>query len=42
LHEAITKFPAGEDKIGKVIDVVQKGYKVNDKVVRFSKVVVGE
>lgn len=42
LHEAITKFPAGEDKKGKVIDVVQKGYKVNDKVVRFSKVVVGE
>lgn len=42
LHEAITKFPAGEDKVGKVIDVVQKGYKVNDKVVRFSKVVVGE
>lgn len=42
MHEAITKFPAGEDKKGKVIDVVQKGYKVNDKVVRFSKVVVGE
>ena len=42
LHEAITKFPVDDDKKGKVIDVVQKGYKVNDKVVRFSKVVVGE
>jgi molecular chaperone GrpE len=42
LHEAITKFPVDEDKKGKVIDVVQKGYKVNDKVIRFSKVVVGE
>jgi molecular chaperone GrpE len=42
LHEAITKFPSAEDMKGKVIDVVQKGYKINDKVVRFSKVVVGE
>jgi len=41
-HEAVTKFPADEDKKGKVIDVVQKGYKINDKVIRFSKVVVGE
>jgi len=43
MHEAVTKFPVeDEDKKGKVIDVVQKGYKLNDKVVRFSKVVVGE
>lgn len=43
LHEAITRFPVEEeDKKGKVIDVVQKGYKINDKVIRFSKVVVGE
>lgn len=41
-HEAVTKFPAEDDKKGKVIDVVQKGYKINDKVIRFSKVVVGE
>jgi len=41
-HEAVTKFPVEEDKKGKVIDVVQKGYKINDKVIRFSKVVVGE
>jgi molecular chaperone GrpE len=43
LHEAITQFPVEEEsKKGKVIDVVQKGYKINDKVIRFSKVVVGE
>jgi molecular chaperone GrpE len=42
-HEAITKIPV-EDKTksGKIIDVVQKGYMLDDKVVRFSKVVVGE
>ncbi|MDD4150116.1 MAG: nucleotide exchange factor GrpE [Bacteroidales bacterium] len=43
LHEAVTKFPVEEDdKRGKVIDVVQKGYKINDRVIRFAKVVVGE
>ena len=43
LHEAVAKFPvAEEEKKGKVIDVVQKGYKLKDKVVRFAKVVVGE
>ncbi len=42
-HEAVTKFPVEEeDKKGKVIDVVQKGYKLKEKVIRFSKVVVGE
>ena len=42
LHEAVAKFPvAEEEKKGKVIDVVQKGYKLKDKVVRFAKVVVG-
>lgn len=42
-HEAITHFPAQkeEDK-GKVIDVTQKGYKLKDKVIRYSKVVVGQ
>ena len=41
LHEAITQFPAPteEDK-GKVFDVVEKGYYLNDKVIRFAKVVV--
>ncbi len=43
LHEAITKYPVEDEaQKGKVIDVVQKGYKINDKVIRFSKVVVGE
>lgn len=42
LHEAVAKFPAGDDKRGLVIDVVQKGYKLKEKVIRYSKVVVGE
>jgi molecular chaperone GrpE len=43
LHEAITKIPAPtEDLKGKNVDVVQKGYYLNDKVIRFSKVVIGE
>ena len=41
LHEAITKIPS-EDKKGKVVDILQKGYYLNDKVIRFSKVVIGE
>ncbi len=43
LHEAITKIPAPSKKLkGKVVDVVQKGYFLNEKVLRFSKVVIGE
>lgn len=43
LHEAITKIPAPSKKLrGKVVDVIQKGYYLNDKVLRFSKVVIGE
>jgi molecular chaperone GrpE len=43
LHEAIAKIPVSEDELkGKVVDVVQKGYFLQDKVLRFSKVVVGE
>lgn len=42
LHEAVAKFPAGDDKRGLVIDVVQKGYKLKEKVIRYAKVVVGE
>lgn len=43
LHEAITKIPAPSKKLkGKVVDVVQKGYYLNDRVLRFSKVVIGE
>ncbi len=43
LHEAITKIPAPSKKMkGKVVDVVQKGYYLNDRVLRFAKVVIGE
>lgn len=43
LHEAITKIPAPDESLkGKVVDVIQKGYMLQDKVVRFAKVVVGE
>lgn len=42
LHEAVAKFPVEEPQKGKIIDVVQKGYKLKDKVTRFAKVVVGE
>ena len=42
LHEAVARFAAGEEKSGKVIDVVQRGYKQGDKVLRYVKVVVGE
>lgn len=42
-HEAVTTFPAPSPEMkGKVIDCVQKGYTMNDKVIRFAKVVVGE
>ncbi|MCD7972603.1 MAG: nucleotide exchange factor GrpE [Candidatus Azobacteroides sp.] len=41
--EAVTTIPAStEDLKGKVVDCVQKGYTLNDKVIRFAKVVVGE
>ena len=40
--EAVARFAAGEEKKGRVIDVVQTGYMLGDKVLRFAKVVVGE
>lgn len=43
LHEAITKIPAPEDDLkGKIVDVIQKGYTLNEKVIRYAKVVIGE
>lgn len=43
LHEAVAKVPVEDvDKKGKVVDVVLKGYYLQDKVLRFSKVVIGE
>ncbi|MBC7887204.1 MAG: nucleotide exchange factor GrpE [Ferruginibacter sp.] len=42
-HEAITEIPAPEpDLVDKVVDEVQKGYYLNDKIIRFAKVVVGK
>lgn len=42
-HEAITQIPApSEDLKGKIIDVVEKGYKLGDKIIRFPKVVIGQ
>ncbi|MDR3227113.1 MAG: nucleotide exchange factor GrpE [Prevotellaceae bacterium] len=43
LHDAVTKFPVDDkSKKGKIIDIAQKGYMLNDKVIRFAKVIVGE
>ena len=43
IHEAITKIPAPNEKLkGKVVDVIEKGYQINEKVIRYAKVVVGE
>ena len=42
-HEAITQIPAPSDDLkGKIIDVVEHGYKLGDKVIRFPKVVIGQ
>jgi molecular chaperone GrpE len=41
-HEAITQIPAPSEKLkGKIVDVVEKGYLLNEKVIRYAKVVVG-
>jgi molecular chaperone GrpE len=42
LHEAIAEIAAGDEMKGKVIDEVQKGYYLNDKIIRYAKVVVGK
>lgn len=42
IHDAISQIPAPEDKLkGKVVDTIEKGYYLNDKVIRFAKVVIG-
>ena len=42
-HDAVTNIPAPSDDLkGKIVDVIQKGYTLNDKVMRYPKVVVGE
>ena len=42
LHEAVSEINAGEQMRGKVVAEVQKGYYLNDKIIRFAKVVVGK
>lgn len=43
IHEAITQIPAPTDDLkGKIVDVVEKGYKLGDKIIRFPKVVIGQ
>jgi molecular chaperone GrpE len=43
MHDAITKIPVPDEKLkGKIVDVVQKGYLLNSKVIRFAKVVIGD
>lgn len=43
IHEAITQIPAPNDDMkGKVVDVIEKGYKLGDKIIRFPKVVIGQ
>lgn len=43
IHEAVTKFPVEDEKMkGKIIDVIENGYSLNDKIIRYAKVVVGE
>jgi molecular chaperone GrpE len=41
-HEAIASISAGEEQVGKVIEEVEKGYRLKEKVIRYSKVIVGE
>ncbi len=42
-HDAVTKFPAPDESLkNKVIDTLEKGYTLNDRVIRYAKVVVGE
>ena len=43
IHEAITQIPAPNDELkGKIIDVVEKGYKLGERIIRFPKVVIGQ
>ena len=42
VHDAITQIPVEEEKLkGKIVDVIEKGYYLNDKVIRYAKVVIG-
>jgi molecular chaperone GrpE len=42
MHEAVTQIPAPSEELkGKIVDVIEKGYTLNDKVIRFAKVIIG-
>ncbi|EJF11292.1 MULTISPECIES: nucleotide exchange factor GrpE [Pontibacter] len=42
LHEAVTQIPAPSEELkGKIVDVIEKGYTLNEKVIRFAKVIIG-
>lgn len=40
--EAVTQIPAGDEMKGKIVDVIERGYKLGDKIIRFPKVVIGQ
>lgn len=42
VSEAITQIPAGDEMKGKIVDVIERGYKLGDKIIRFPKVVIGQ
>lgn len=42
IAEAVTQIPAGDDMKGKIVDVLEKGYKLGDKIIRYPKVVIGQ
>ena len=42
LHEAISQIKSNKKNSGKIIDIIEKGYKMGDKIIRFPKVVVGQ
>lgn len=42
IAEAVTQIPAGDEMKGKIVDVIEKGYKLGDKIIRFPKVVIGQ
>jgi molecular chaperone GrpE len=42
MHEAVTQIPAPSEELkGKIVDVIERGYTLNDKVIRFAKVIIG-
>jgi len=42
IHEAITQIPAEDKDKGKILDVIEKGYKLGEKIIRYPKVIVGQ